>query len=413
MKKITIDHICKIYGHANLTIKVSGKDVQKVDLNIFESSRYFESIVKGRSYKEAPELTSRICGICSTAHQMASLKAMEHALGITPSPQTKKLREVLHMGGIIQSHVFHTYFLALPDYLGYDSAIQMSKKHKEKIKNALSLRRAGNEIMNIIGGRSVHPISCKIGGFDRLPKEDDINKLVKSLKEKRRLALKTIELMKGFLRKEFERKTQVIALRSKDYSFIDGIIATTEKDVEEDYRRYIKEYRGEPKKTTTLGGKSYRVGPLARFKINGCPVKKCSIPISLDSPFSGNFIRALEVLHCIDKSIEILGAMKIKKEKPQEKKQLKKVNEGFGTVEAPRGVLFHHYRFNRHGRVNKANIITPTAQNLKSVEDDVKVFLPLLLKKKKKTIVLELEKLIRAYDPCISCSTHFLEVKWI
>ena len=414
MKKITIDHICKIYGHANLAIKVDGKKVQKAELEIFESSRYFESIVKGRSYEEAPELTSRICGICSTAHQMASLKAMEHALNIEPSSQTKKLREVLHMGGIIQSHVFHLYFLALPDYLGYDSAIQMSKKHGKKLKEALSLRKVGNDIITIIGGRPVHPISCRIGGFDKLPNQDDINKLVKSLKEKRKIALKTIELMKGFLKKEFERKTEVVALKNKDHSFIDGVVSTREKEIEEDYRRYIKEYHGEPKKTTTIEGKSYRVGPLARFTINGSPVRKYNkIKLSLDSPFSSNFIRAVEILYCIDRSIEILENIKIKKEAPREKKRLKNVNEGFAAVEAPRGVLFHHYRFNRHGRVNRANIITPTAQNLRSIEDDVKVFLPRILKKKKKDVVLELEKLIRAYDPCISCSTHFLEVRWL
>jgi len=417
-KTINIDHIAKIEGHAKLNIKIEDNKVEKCQLEVFEASRYFEAIVKNRGYDELPIITARICGICSQAHAIASIKAIENAFGIRPSQQTKLLRELLCIASVIQSHVLHLYFMVLPDYLGYDSALAMASKYKNEISRALKLKKLSNDIMTVIGGRDIHSVTCVVGGFSKIPSKSEMKELLERIKDAKNDAIETAKLFTKLRYPKFERKTHYFALtKPKQYAILDGSIASTKSKIKtKDYEKHFKEHIM-PYSTAKfcIAKEGSMVGALARININrkslGYNAKKL---LKLKTPcynaFMNNVCQAVEIVHLIETSIKMIEGLKLKEEplpliKP-------KARRGISATEAPRGLLFHDYQFDKNGIVKSANIITPTSQNLKNIEEDIKEFLPTILKKKEKEIILDLEKLIRAYDPCISCSTHFLEVNW-
>ena len=407
-KEVKINHISKIEGHAKLHVVVDGNKIKKVKLKIFEGSRYFEGLLLGKNYSEVPYVTSRICGICSPAHSLCSTQAVEKALGIKVSEQTKLLRDVLMYGGHIQSHVMHLYFLALPDFLGIDSMLHAIKSHKTEVERALRLKRLGNLMVNAIGGRDVHPFNSAIGGLTKLPTQKQINNLVSELKKHRKDFVDTIELFAKMKNPQFEHKTKYYA--TENLQLTHGKIRNKEKKeikLHEKYRQFfMPESRAE---YVDLNREGYMVGALAR--INQSPElinKKYQKYFPSQNPFMNNLAQAVEMLYFADKSIEMLSGLKI----ANEKVKTGKIKEGsfMSTVEAPRGILFHKYSFDKNGKCTHADIVTPTSQNLKQIEDDIKDMLPLILNKSEKEITLTIEKLIRAYDPCISCATHFLKL---
>jgi len=421
MEKIKIDYITKVEGHAKLTVKLDKKRRPRlVRLDVFESPRYFETLIKGRNFKEVPYLASRICGICSVAHHFGSMIAVENALGVEVSEQTKALRELLVIGGIMHSHALHLYLLALPDYLGYSSALDMTNKHLRLLKRGLRLKEAGNDIVNIIGGRSIHPLTSVIGGFTRLPKQEKINSLIKELSDIKSDALKTVELFSSLKMPRLNFETDFYALG--EYSFIEGDVKSFSGSSfqAKEYKKYLKEktVSYSTAKHVTINGKSFLVGPLARLNINhrllSEDAKKALKRVKLNMPsyniFSANLVRAIEIVHCIDRAREILESLQLKKESIV--KARLKASEGISATEAPRGVLYHHYRLSKAGNITYVNIIPPTTQNVKNIEDCMKQFLQ-NINLPKKRMILELERLIRAYDPCFSCSAHFLEVEFI
>ncbi|HDJ96485.1 MAG TPA: Ni/Fe hydrogenase subunit alpha [Candidatus Aenigmarchaeota archaeon] len=426
MEEIKVSHLTKVEGHAKLTVKFDKekKRVRVCVLEVFESPRYFEVLIKGRSYKEVPYLASRICGVCNIAHLIGSMLAVENALKIEVTEQTKLLRELLVLGGIIHSHVLHLYLLALPDYLGYSSALDMTGKHLRLIKRGLTLKEVGNDIVNVIGGRSIHPLTAVIGGFTKLPKQENLDKLLKNLEKMKKEAIKTVELFASLKAPKVEFKTEFMALSKVGvYSFIEGNIKTLSgfEFKPKDYKKYLEEkvIRYSTSKHVTFKRKSFMVGPLARINIHSETLSKDAKKLLEKSKFnlpnynvySANLARAIEVIHCIDRTIEILSELKLRKERPVEVKV--KRGEGVSATEAPRGVLYHHYRINKEGKVTYVNIIPPTTQNTKSMEDTLKQLLLSKINLPKRKLVHEMEKLIRAYDPCFSCSAHFLEVKII
>lgn len=418
-KTIKLDHITKIEGHAQLIVKIDKGKIKKADIKVVEGARFFEAIVKERRYDEVSVLTSRICGTCSPIHVVTALKAVEDAFDVKVSEQTKLLRELMVLGSVIQNHICHCYFLTLPDYLGYESAVQMASKYKEDVKRALRLKELGNEIVAIVGGREVHPMTPRIGGFSKLPEKEDLDYLLDKLKKLKEDAIKTVLLFKSLKYPSFLRETRYFALESDRFDYLNGSISCVGGLCvpTKGYEHHFKEYfTGSAAKHVVVEGKSYMVGALARLNNNYKKLSKDArdllkdIDLPNNSPFMNIIAQTIEVVQCFDRCIEILESLELKEE------ELPKVNlkeaRGVGVSEAPRGILFHDYTFDKNGLVTKANIITPTAQNLRSMEDDIKKFLPGILSNKKEKIILDLEKLIRAYDPCISCSAHFLEVKF-
>ncbi|MBW3012072.1 Ni/Fe hydrogenase subunit alpha [Candidatus Woesearchaeota archaeon] len=420
-KKIQLHHLTKIEGHANLTIRIDKGKVKKVSLNVVEGARFFEAIVRGRKFDEVSILTSRICGVCSPIHSITSILAVEDAFGVEPSKQTQLLRELLILGGIIQSHVMHLYFLALPDYKGYSDVISMASKYKNVVAKALQLKALGNDIIIAVGGREVHPFTCIPGGFSRMPDEKELKSLLKRLKAAKKDVIETAKMFNSLNYPKFERETQHFALQPKEYGYLSGKIICVGKACVPtvDYLTHFDERikLGSTAKFVTADGKEYMVGSLPRINLNYDKLTKdakklVNWKVPSYSPFLNNAAQGVELVHAVDRCIEILSSLKLKNENPKVIKP--KAGRGIGVTEAPRGILFHDYTFDKNGFLTKANIITPTAQNLKNIELDIKAFLPHLLgsNKNRDQIIIEIEKLIRSYDPCISCSAHFLKVDW-
>jgi len=422
-KTIKLDHITKIEGHANLTLSIDDGKVKKCELGAVEGSRYFEGMLKGRDYKSAAWMASRICGICSPVHGLTSVKATEKAMGIQITPQTELLRELLNIGGTIQSHVLHLYFLTLPDYTGFPNAVQMAQKHPEKVKRALKIKQLGNELVRVIGGRDIHPFTLTPGGFVAIPKKEEFQKLLADAKACLTDAKKTAELFCGLDYPDFTRETKHYALKAKKGCYWcpeDTIICTGGKEciAVTDYEQYFKEFfkQGSTSEFAKAEHGSYMVGAWSRILNNydeltkeGKEMCRCILPRQ-HSPFMNNPAQAIEIYEGIRRVIDVLENTEFKEEKPVVVKT--KAGVGIGANEAPRGIVFHKYKYDKDGFTNFINITTPTTQNLQNLEDDIKHFLPTILDKPKEEIQLEIEKLIRAYDPCISCATHFLEIIW-
>ncbi|MBW2971792.1 Ni/Fe hydrogenase subunit alpha [Candidatus Woesearchaeota archaeon] len=422
-KSIKLEHITKIEGHATLTLSIDGGQVKKCELGSTEGSRYFEGLLKGRKCYEAPEITSRICGICSCIHTMASIQAVENALSIKPSEQTLMLRELIVLGERIRSHAAHLYFLALPDYLGYESALAMGAKYKTEVLRALKLTKLGNEIVSTIGGREMHPVSAQVGGMLKIPTQEQVDELRKRLQEAQADAAATAKLFAKLKNPAFESETQYFSLHDgNSIPTLDGeLVSQSGAFKKDEYDRYIAEYH-EPYSTANFAvkqDKRYMVGSLARLNNNYKYLSKnakkaandAKLKFPVKNPFLNNFAQAVELVHTIDKAIEICRKLRLKEE-PRQEFRFRKAR-GIGIVEAPRGILIHDYEINDKGDITKANIITPTCQNLLNMQEDIRAFLPSVIKLPEKKLILEIEKLIRSYDPCFSCSAHFLRVNWV
>jgi len=421
-KTIKLEHITKIEGHANLTVSIDGNKIKKCELGSVEGSRYFEGILKGRKATEAPEITSRICGICSCAHTICAIQAVEDALGIKPSRQTAMLRELVMIGERIRSHATHLYFLALPDYLGFESALDMSTKYKKEVETALRLTKLGNEVITAIGGRDMHPVSLQVGGMLKLPMQEQIDELRRRLQDAQKDAIATAKLFSCVKWPKFDNETEYLSLSDQaNYPMLTGdLVSKSGRFKKEDYLKFLEEYH-EPFSTSNFvvrKEKKYMVGALSRLNNNYKFLSKNAKKILTDAkvkfpilnPFMNNFAQGVELVHYVDRAIELCRKIEITEEKTAELK-LKK-GRGVGVIEVPRGLLFHEYELNDKGEIVKANIVTPTAQNLLNMQEDIRAFLPSLLKLSEPKIVLEIEKLIRSYDPCFSCSSHFLQIKW-
>lgn len=426
---IRIGELTKIEGHGSLVINIKAKKVEDLRLDVFESSRFFEPILVGRKYSEAAEISSRICGICAIAHYLTALKAIERALGLDPSNQTVNLRKLLYLAGDLQSHVAHIYFLALPDYLGYESAFVMAKDHPEDVKRALRMRKLANDLIEVIGGRLIHPFTPVVGGFSSLPTRGRLEELLKRFKDVGDDVRATVNLLASLDMYEFERKTEYLALAKKGtYPIYDGDeIASTDGPSfpVTNYREQIKEflvpYSTAKHSIHQTTGKSFSVGPLARLNINRKylsdnakeTIDRIGVKFPSSNPFMYNVARTIEVVHYIDEITGILEELLEAGLKEEEPEVRAKAGEGIAATEAPRGTLYYHFKLDGNGKIEYANIVTPTAQNLENMEGDIRAIVPQLLSLPREKLILNLEELIRAYDPCITCSTHFLEVKFV
>lgn len=426
---IVIGHLCRVEGHGGITVDIKDGKVAKVNVDIFEGSRFFEPIIIGRYYDEIPPILSRICAICSAVHTITSLMAIENAFDVKITPQTALLRDLLIQGGNIESHALHLFCLAVPDYLGYTGAISLAADEPELVKMGLDLKKLGNTIQEAIGGRAVHPVNAVIGGFSMLPNKELLLDLRKQLKKGLQQASATIDLMTTLKIPNFTESLTVYAalesINSKYSFFGDRIILSTGDSVDISKYKEVCNEKVVPHshaKHSQFKNKPFMVGALARIMLNGHKItgeaKKAMEKLGLNSPsqnvLCNNLAQAVELVYAVERSLEIVEQLLkhgIKDEMPARVKV--KAGRGTAACEAPRGMLFHSYVFDKKGSLTNADVITPTAQNLANMEKDLRVSVERLINESKESLSDKLEMVARAYDPCISCAVHLVEVNYI
>jgi coenzyme F420-reducing hydrogenase alpha subunit len=428
---VALHYVTRVEGHGNIYVNVQKGVIEKCEWSIPEAPRFFEAMVEGRSWNELHHITSRICGICSIGHALASLKATEAALGITISEQDLKLRKLALHGENLQSHILHLGFLVLPDLMGVGSVIPLASTNLPEVKTVLKLHRLANEMSTLICGRTTHPQRLIPGGFSKIPAMRELVELRKKLKESISSITTVTELFKSLAGKlpDFKRETEFIALTNpNEYALYDGVIASSDTGSApaREYLAYTNEFVV-PKSTAKWAKhvrESYMVGALARVNIN---YKRLS-PMALETaeafnllpmcynPFMNSIAQLVEVVQSVEDSIRLINELEaagLQSQPEYNKPEIKvKAGQGVGAVEVPRGILFHDYTYNAKGVCTKANCIIPTNQNHANIELDMKALLPQILEKSEKEIELTLEMLVRAYDPCISCSTHAVKVNF-
>jgi sulfhydrogenase subunit alpha len=423
---IDVHHVTRVEGHGNIVVDMKNGELEKCELQIVEAPRFFEAMLRGQPYQHAAHITCRICGICSVSHTTVSLRAAEKALGVQLSEQTEWLRKVIFNAEMLDSHILHVYMLVAPDLLGAGSVIPLAESAPDVVMRALRMKKLAGDICAAIGGRHTHPVAMTIGGFTHYPIEETLIALCERLEAMRADLDATVELFQSLKLPDFERDTEFIALQKEDeYCFIDGVIASSDGGTWpiEEYRDVTNEFLVDHStaKRTRNKRDSYMVGALARFNINydllHPRAKAAATALGLKpkciNPYMNSVAQVVEIVHSTEESIEITQRLLehgITQEEPA--KPTRMTGEGIGGVEAPRGILFHNYVI-EEGVVTGANCVIPTNQNLENCELDMRSLVPQYIDRSPEEIRFALEMLVRAYDPCISCSTHMLDVKFV
>jgi sulfhydrogenase subunit alpha len=421
-KTIKVDYLARVEGEGSLYVRIRNDQAIEAQLKIFEPPRFFEAFLRGRSFEEAPDITARICGICPVAYQMSAVQAMEDALGITIDPAVRQLRRLLYCGEWIESHVLHVYLLHAPDFLGYPDAIAIAKDHPEIVKQALQLKKIGNQIVSVVGGREIHPINVRVGGFYRLPEREELNSLVEKLKWARDAALQMVAWSATLTFPDFEQDYQFVALRHPDeYAVICGrLVSSRGLDIEvRDYEQHFEEEHLERSNAlhSFIKGKGpYLTGPLARFNINFDKLAPTARDAARDAgigpgcrnPFKSIIVRSVETVHALEEALQLIAQYQ-----PPESAAAPlqpRAGTGYACTEAPRGTLYHRYSIDDNGLILNSKIVPPTAQNLKMIEVDLQEYISQHLDLSAEKLTWQCEQVIRNYDPCISCATHFLKL---
>lgn len=420
-RHIHLNNISKIEGHGSLDIAIKGGKVKYVKLKITESKRFYAQAIRGKFAISLPLMTSRICGTCSIAHLSCCSEAVEKALGYTPTDQTLLLRKLSLYGMMIRDHAMHLYLFCLPDLFGKDSVLDFEPPQDELIRKAFAIKSAGNNLSKAIAGRAIHATFAEVGKFSHIPEEKGVKEVLSELKSVRDYAIEFIEL---FYNCEFklERDTAFVSLRTNDYSFLGGsVIDSAGEEIPDDkYWDYLNRVVIPYSEATgyNFEGKEFMVGALSRINLNRNsmhPQTRSEVPKFLSAfpsknIFHNNLAQAIEVLHCVDHSIELLESNEFKEESHEP--VVVKAGEGVGMLEAPRGTLYYMLSIDKTGMVKYGNIIVPTQQNQVGMEKSVVKLVEENIDQNKAKIEYEIEKLIRAYDPCMSCASHFLRINW-
>ena len=422
-KDIIIPALARVEGEGALYIRTKDGAVDDIELNIYEPPRFFEGFLLGRYYQEVPDITARICGICPVAYQMSGAQALENAYGVEISAEVRALRRLLYCAEYIESHALHIYMLQAPDLLGQESVLGIAEIAPEVVKKALRLKKVGNDLLKAIGGRSVHPVNTKVGGFYRWPDVAAIKGLLEDMKWALQASLETVQFAGTLDYPDFEMDYEFVAItRADEYAIYDGeVFSSTGRrlPVDQFETAYLESHV--PQSTAlhshTLEGTPYFVGPLARLNLNYDQLRPAArqaaeaigVKLPLKNPYKSLIARAVELVEVCDVGIDLIEAYD-----PQGPccAQVKlSEGEGFGISEAPRGSLYHHYRVGADGLIQYARITPPTAQNYPRMEADLWKLAPEVISQPHEEASLACEHLIRSYDPCISCSTHFLKLK--
>ncbi|MDQ3414252.1 MAG: Ni/Fe hydrogenase subunit alpha [Verrucomicrobiota bacterium] len=422
-RTISVDYLARVEGEGALRVKIKDGAVTDVQLKIFEPPRFFEAFLRGRDFGEAPDLTARICGICPIAYQMSAVHAMEDACGVTVSGPLRDLRRLIYCGEWMESHTLHIYLLHAPDFLGYESAIHMAKDHAPVVQRGLQLKKAGNEIVSTLGGRAVHPINVRVGGFFRVPTKQELAPLAEKLKWAREAALETVRWTGTLNFPDYEHDYEFVALRHPDeYPFNEGRIVSNrglDLSAREFEDHFIEEQvaHSNALQCTLKERGAYFLGPMARYSLNFDQLsplaqneaREAGLGPVCRNPFRSIIVRAVEVLWACDEALRL-----IENYEPPDAPAVEvtpRAGIGYGATEAPRGLLYHRYRLDEQGLIQEAKIVPPTSQNQKTIEDDLRRFVPPRIELPDDELTWQCEQAVRNYDPCISCATHFLKLQ--
>jgi sulfhydrogenase subunit alpha len=425
-KTIKVDYLARVEGEGALYVKISGGQVKDVKLKIFEPPRFFEALLRGRLYSEAPDITARICGICPIAYQMSAVHAMEDALGVQVDGPLRALRRLVYCGEWIESHMLHVFMLHAPDFLGYPDAIQMAQDYPDLVKRGLELKRAGNAIVALIGGREIHPVNVRVGGFYRAPTKRELAPLAEQLKRARDAAIETVRWAGQLPFPDFEQDYEFVALRyPMEYPFNEGRIVSNkgldiavrayEEHFAEEHVPYSHALHSELRGRGEHG--AYFVGPLARYNLNFdqlAPLaqeaaRAAGLGPTCRNPFQSIVVRCVESLYAFDEALRIIGEYEIP-DRPAVALEPRAAT-GYGCTEAPRGILYHRYQIDGDGLILDAKIVPPTSQNQKIIEEDLRRYVTQAMHLPDAELTWQCEQAIRNYDPCISCATHFLKLE--
>jgi coenzyme F420-reducing hydrogenase alpha subunit len=417
--------LSRVEGEGGLYLRIRDRQVEEVRLDIYEPPRLFEAFLRGRRLEEVPDITARICGICPVAYQMSSVHALEAALGVEITPEIRRLRRLLYCGEWIESHGLHVYLLNAPDFLGCDSGLEVAERHPALVERGLRLKKHGNELLEALGGRAIHPINVAVGGFYRLPRREELARLIPDFEWGLEAAVDTTRWVAGFTFPPFERPCEFVSLvHDEEYPLNEGLIGTSrgERIPASAFDQHFEE-RQAPHSTALHAvrratGEPYFLGPLARVNLNYdrlCPraravAEELRLEWPLMNPFQSIIARGLELIHAYG---EALGIMReYRPSGPARVAYGYRAGTGAAATEAPRGLLHHRYEVDAQGRVALARIVPPTSQNQAQIEADLRAYVPNVLDEQEALATRSCENLVRSYDPCISCSTHFLRVEW-
>lgn len=430
-RTITVQALARVEGEGGLTIRMRNGAVEGVELRIYEPPRFYEGFLRGRSALEVPDITARICGICPVAYQMSSVHAIEKIFGIVLPPPLRALRRLLYCGEWIESHALHIYLLHAPDFFGFESALAMAQSspaNGDVVRRGLRIKKAGNHIVKLVGGREVHPINVRVGGFYRAPTKGELNGLISELTSARDEVRETVRWSASLPFPNFADNYEFVALRHEsEYPMNEGrLISSAGLDIAQgEFPSHFEEYQVPHSNAlhsrkilgTPGNGSAYFVGPLARWNLNAdrapASVREAAASTGLTfpnaNPFVGIVTRALEVLLAFEEALRIIQEYEPPNQPAVEFKP--RAGTGQAITEAPRGILYHCYETDDAGMIRKATIIPPTSQNQLQMEHDLKRIAPQLVPMPEPEAALAAEKVIRNYDPCISCATHFLKLK--
>ena len=428
---VNVHHVTRIEGHGNIVVNATNGKIEKVEWQVPEAPRFFEAMVRGRSYQDIQTVVSRICGICSITHSLTATKAVENAMGIEVSEQTNKVRILMHYSEQLQSHVLHVGYLVAPDLFGFPSVVPLAAKAPDVVKAVIRLHRLGNEWSDLLAGRTTHPVTLVPGGLTKVPTAQQLIELRGRLEgcvTDLAAVAEAVLSVAGSI-PAFTRETEYVSLRQDSppaYTFYHGDIASTDYDGTvpvNDWKTVANEYVSDQStaKWTKWHRDSYAVGALARFNNNGhllSPLAKdvakmFGLRKGCCNPFMNSVAQLAEAVHVVESSIALIDELLTKGLKEEKVRVSPKAGKASGCVEAPRGILFHEYEFDRKGNCVGADICIPTNQNHANIQKDFEKFVPEILSEGEDAVRLKLEMLVRAYDPCVSCSTHMVSVQFV
>jgi coenzyme F420-reducing hydrogenase alpha subunit len=423
VKTIATEYLARVEGEGAMRVEIEGDRVTDVKLRIYEPPRFFEAFLRGRGFTEAPDITARICGICPVAYQMSAVRAMESICGVEVDGPLRDLRRLLYCGEWIESHALHVYMLHLPDFLGYESAVALARDEPDAVANALELKKIGNEVMAVVGGREVHPINVRVGGWYRVLRKRELAPLVERLERAREIALATVSLTAALNFPDYEQDYELVALSEADEYPIDkGRIVSTaglDIDVSEYDEHFVEEHVewSNALHSHIVGRGSYLCGPLARFALGFdrlSPVARdaavgAGLEPGVRNPFRSIVVRAVELVYAADEALRLIAAYEEPDAPAVELDP--RAGVGHGCTEAPRGILYHRYELDDAGAILSAKIVPPTSQNQRAIEEDLRAVAERSLELPDEELRLRCEQTIRNYDPCISCATHFLDLE--
>jgi coenzyme F420-reducing hydrogenase alpha subunit len=419
---IRTDYLARVEGEGSLHVRVADGEVVEARLEIFEPPRLFEAFLRGRSFDEVPDITARICGICPVAYQMSSCRAMEDACGVEVDGPLRDLRRLIYCGEWVESHTLHVFMLHAPDFLGYESSIEMAKDHPGVVEQGLQIKKTGNELIRLLGGREVHPINIRVGGFYRIPSRHELKPMRERLLRARGLAQEAVEWTAALPFPEFEREVELVSLSDPAGYPIDRgrLVSNRGLDIApSEFEDHVIEEQVEYSNalySRMRGRGAYLAGPMARYELNHerlSPLARdCAREAGLGetsrNPFRSIVVRAIEILYALDEAIRIIDSYELP-DRPAVPVE-PRAGVGFGWTEAPRGVLWHRYELDDQGKIVSAKIVPPTSQNQRSIEEDLLGIVREMVDSPEEELRLRCEQAIRNYDPCISCATHFLRL---